>query len=63
MPFVVVITAVAIVNNGDDNAWCFVSVLSLVVFVLFNPNRLCWQQQKRHISHTEAVTVHLSFWI
>lgn len=32
MPFVVVITAVVIVNNGDDNAWCFVSVLSFVVF-------------------------------
>lgn len=31
MPFVVVITAVVIVNNGDDNAWCFVSVLSFVV--------------------------------
>lgn len=31
MPFVVVITAVVIVNNGDVNAWCFVSVLSFVV--------------------------------
>lgn len=32
MPFVVVvITAVVIVNNGDDNAWCFVSALPFVV--------------------------------
>lgn len=30
MPFVV-ITAVVIVNNGDDNAWCSVSALSFVV--------------------------------
>lgn len=28
MPSVVVITAVVIVNNGDDNAWCFVPALS-----------------------------------
>lgn len=35
MPFVVVITAVAIVNNGDDNAVRFVSVLPFVVFLLF----------------------------
>lgn len=28
----VVITAVVIVNNGDDNAWCFVSAVSFVVF-------------------------------
>ncbi len=31
MPFVVVITAVVIVNNGDDNARCFVSALPFVV--------------------------------
>lgn len=35
MPFVVVITAVAIVNNGDDNAVRFVSVLPFVVFLHF----------------------------
>lgn len=34
MPFVVIITAVVIVNNGDDNAWCFVPVLSFVFFVV-----------------------------
>lgn len=41
MPSVVaVIAAVVIVNNGDDNAWCFVALLSFVVFLLFYPNRL-----------------------
>lgn len=33
MPFVVVITAIVIVNNSDDNAWCFVSAVPFVVFV------------------------------
>lgn len=50
MPFVVVITAVAIVNNGDDNAVRFVSVLPFVVFLLFccfYPDCVCWQKKCR----------------
>lgn len=33
MPLVIVITAVVIVNNGDDNARCFVSTVLFVVFL------------------------------
>ncbi len=68
MPFVVVTAAVVIVNNGDDNAWRFVSVLSFVVFLLFYPNRACWQKsrcswEETHFSHRglHFVIVILSF--
>lgn len=58
MPFVVVITAVVFVNNGDDNAWCFVSVLSFVVLpkqALLAEELL--QQGTRGISHIQGCTL------
>lgn len=62
MPFVV-ITAVVIVNNGDDNAWCFVSAVSFVVFFFCCSNQTGFVGRraavagKRRIAHTEGCTL------
>lgn len=56
MPFVVVITAVAIVNNGDDNAVLFVSVLPFVVFLLF-----CCSTQTAFVGRSAALEKTHSF--
>lgn len=61
MPFVVIITAVVIVNNGDDNAWCFVPVLSFVFFCRSTQKGFVGRRAaaagKRHASHIEGCTL------